>query len=306
VRRTAQGVAGYLSLKRKLSRTEDVIRRAKQKAPGRRRKGDEMPTRHPRIANKPKLEIETTSPLSIGRSDIHGNAVYNRLLLSIPHQEYDVLLPQLEFVDLTLRQRLHESSDGLEYGYFLNVGLASLVIITRDGRSVEVGIVGREGFIGTPLAAGLNRTPYGACVQAKGNGVRIKAEVLEVTLSETPNLRLRLNQYAQIQGMQVAQLAACNRLHEIDQRLARWLLMCQDRICSDLLPMTHEFFAEMLGTGRPTVSTAAAVLQRAGYIEYARGTVKITDRRGLEEAACECYGVIQQFDSHPSISSRFE
>jgi len=109
----------------------------------------------------------------------------------------------------------------LNIGYFLNLGLTSLVIAINDGRSVEVGIVGREGFVGTPIAAGLNRTPYGACVQANGNGFRIKAEVLEVILSSTPNLRLRLNQYAQIQGMQVAQLAACNRLHEIDQRLAR-------------------------------------------------------------------------------------
>ena len=127
--------------------------------------------------------------------------------------------------------------------------------------------------------------------------------MLEITLNATPNLRLRLNRYAQAQGMQVAQLAACNRLHEIDQRLARWLLMCQDRISSDLLPMTHEFFAQMLGTGRPTVSTAAAVLQRAGFIQYARGTVKIIDRKGLQEAACECYGVIQQFDEgHPGAS----
>jgi hypothetical protein len=127
----------------------------------------------------------------------------------------------MEFVDLRLHQSMHESPDGLEYGYFLNFGLASLLIAVNDGRSVEVGIVGREGFVGTPIAAGLNRTPNGARVQANGNGLRIKAEVLEVILSATPNLRLRLNQYAQIQGMQVAQLAACNRLHEIDQRLAR-------------------------------------------------------------------------------------
>ena len=138
--------------------------------------------------------------------------------------------------------------------------------------------------------------------EATGNGFRIKAEVLEVTLSATPNLRLRLNQYAHAQGMQVAQLAACNRLHEIDQRLARWLLMCQDRISSDLLPMTHEFFAEMLGTGRPSVSLAAAVLQRAGFIQYARGTVKIIDRKGLEAAACECYAVIQKLDGSTSTS----
>jgi len=261
-----------------------------------------MATRHRRNSSEPKLEVVPPSPLSVGRSDTHGNVVYSRILLSLPDDEYNAILPHLEFVELRLHQSLHESPDGLEYGYFLNFGLTSLVIVINDGRSVEVGIVGREGFVGTPIAAGLNRTPYGACVQANGNGFRIKAEVLEVILSSTPNLRLRLNQYAQIQGMQVAQLAACNRLHEIDQRLARWLLMCQDRICSDLLPMTHEFFAEMLGTGRPSVSLAAAVLQRAGFIQYARGTVRIINRKGLEEAACECYGVIRQFDDNPSIS----
>jgi len=261
-----------------------------------------MATRQHRNPSKPKLEVVPRSPLSVGRTDTHGNVVYSRILLSLPDEEYDAMLPQLEFVEFRLRQSLHESPDGLEYGYFLNFGLASLVIVVNDGRSVEVGIVGREGFVGTPIAAGLNRTPYGACVQANGNGFRIKAEVLEVILSSTPNLRLHLNQYAQIQAMQVAQLAACNRLHEIDQRLARWLLMCQDRICSDLLPMTHEFFAEMLGTGRPSVSLAAAVLQRAGFIQYARGTVKIINRKGLEEAACECYAVIRQFDDDPNIS----
>src|SRR3989475_9882810 len=258
---------------------------------------------HHRKPSTPKLKVVPQSPTSVVRADSHGNEVYNRILLFLPDDEYDALLSHLEFIELRLHQSLHESPDGLEYGYFLNLGLTSLVIVINDGRRVEVGIVGREGFVGTPIAAGLNRTPYGACVQADGNGFRIKAEVLEVILSSTPNLRHRLNQHEQIQGMQGARLAACNRLHEIDQRLARWLLMCQDRIGSDLLPMTHEFFAEMLGTGRPSVSLAAAVLQRAGFIQYARGTVRITNRKGLEEAACECYGVIQQLENNPNISA---
>jgi len=118
---------------------------------------------------------------------------------------------------------------------------------------------------------------------------------LRALLPDAPQLRDQLVRYALMQGMQLSQLAACNRLHEIDQRLARWILMCQDRLEADLLPMTHEFFAEMLGTGRPTVSVAAAVLQRAGYIEYSRGNVKITNRDGLEGASCECYQVVQQF-----------
>src|SRR6266704_7015419 len=261
-----------------------------------------MATRQHRHTSKPKLEVVPRSTLPVHLTDAKGNVVHSRILLSLPGKEYDALLPHLEFVELRLKQSLHESPDGLEYGYFLNFGLTSLVIATNDGRTVEVGIVGREGFVGIPIAAGLNRTPYGAVVQANGNGFRIKAEVLEVFLSSMLNLRLRLNQYAQIQGMQVAQLAACNRLHEFDQRLARWLLMCQDRIVSDLLPMTHEFFAEMLGSGRPSVSLAAAVLQKAGLIQYARGTVRITDRKGLEGAACECYSVIRQLDDNPKIS----
>jgi hypothetical protein len=142
-----------------------------------------MATRLHRNQRKPKLEVVPSSPLREGRRDNHGNVVYNRILLSLPDDEYNAMLPHLEFVDLRLHQSMHESPDGLEYGYFLNFGLASLVIAVNDGRSVEVGIVGREGFVGTPIAAGLNRTPYGACVQANGNGLRIKAEVLEVILS---------------------------------------------------------------------------------------------------------------------------
>src|SRR5437899_11585463 len=171
-----------------------------------------MATRQHRKPSTLKLEVVPHAPTSMGRTDIHGNVVYSRILLSLPDDEYDALLPHLAFVELRLHQSLHESPDGLEYGYFLNFGLTSLVIAINDGRSVEVGIVGREGFVGTPTAAALNRTPYGARVQASGNGFRIKAEVLEVILSATPNLRRRSNQHAQTHGLQVAQLAACTPL----------------------------------------------------------------------------------------------
>ena len=261
-----------------------------------------MVSRSSVASSKPPRKVETSasrlvlaSP-SIGRTHINGQVVLNRILLAILDQEYDLLYPHLEYVDLPLYRSLHEAEHGFDFAYFINSGMTSLVIATTDGRSVEVGIVGREGFVGAPLAAGLNRSPYRAFMQAAGSGFRIKAEILEVTLPDTPGLGLRLNRYAMMQGMHVAQLAACNRLHEIDQRLARWLLMCQDRIGSELLPMTHEFFAQMLGTGRPSVSLAAAVLQRAGFIQYARGTVKIVDREGLQTAACECYAVIRQYD----------
>jgi CRP-like cAMP-binding protein len=130
-----------------------------------------------------------------------------------------------------------------------------------------------------------------------GSGVRIKSDVLEKMLLVVPEFRLILNRYVLLQGLQVAQIAACNRLHAIEQRLARWLLMCQDRVDSDLLPVTHEFLAQMLGTGRPSVSLAAGNLQRAGLIQNLRGTVRIRDRKNLEASACECYRAIQHFSS---------
>src|SRR5437879_8717710 len=161
--------------------------------------------------------------------------------------------------------------------------MASLVILTSDGRSVEVAIVGKEGMVGTPLAVGLDPGPYCAVVQSTGSGCRIKSELLAETLQRAPELRLILNRYVLIQGLQLAQIAACNRLHEIEQRLARWLLMCQDRVESDILLVTHDFLAQMLGTGRPSVSLAAGTLQRSGMIENLRGRVRIVNRTDRSE-----------------------
>jgi CRP-like cAMP-binding protein len=135
-----------------------------------------------------------------------------------------------------------------------------------------------------------------AITQIAGDGLRIRADVLADLLPESSGLKEQLLRYVFLQGFQVAQAAACNRLHEIEQRLARWLLMCQDRVDSDVLFLTHEFLANMLGTGRPTVTLATGVLQRAGLIENSRGTVRIINRKSLEAAACECYGVIQNYN----------
>jgi len=230
------------------------------------------------------------------RTDVSGRQVRNVILLSLPDDEYSLIRPHLEAVDLPHHLIIDEAAEKLECGYFLNEGMTSLVVLTSDGRSVEVGIVGREGVVGTPLAVGLHRGPYRAIMQISGSGLRMKAAVMEDTLLAAPTLRIALARYALVQGLQVAQIAACNRLHEIEQRLARWLLMCQDRVDSELLPLTHDFMAQMLGTGRPTVSLAAGILQRAGLIENLRGSVKILNRKSLEGAACECYGVIQHFN----------
>jgi CRP-like cAMP-binding protein len=166
----------------------------------------------------------------------------------------------------------------------------------KDGRTAEAGIVGNEGFTGTVAAVGLRRSPFQAVVQITGDGFRVKVGALQNTLESAPHLQLMLTQYAAIRGMQIGQTAACNRLHDIGQRLARWLLMTQDRVNSGSLPITHDFLATMLGTDRPTVTSAAGVLQKNELIEYTRGAVKIVNRNKLEDSACECYGVIRQYE----------
>jgi CRP-like cAMP-binding protein len=237
------------------------------------------------------------APLREGeRTDPHGGAIRNVILLSIPDEEFALIRPDLEAVDLPQHRILHDPGARIDYGYFMNGGMTSLVVLTNDGRSVEVGIVGREGMTGMPLIAGLRRGLWRGIVQIAGSGVRLRAEVLEQVLPASPRLLQELNRYAMLHGLQVAQIAACNRLHEIEQRLARWLLMCQDRVDSQTLKLTHEFLAQMLGTGRPSVSLASALLEQAGIIENLRGTIKIMNRKGLETVACECYGAIQNFN----------
>ena len=231
------------------------------------------------------------------RTNAAGKAVSNVILLSISDSDYRSLRPHLEYVSLPNHLVLHEAGGNLTFAYFPNRGLISLVVVMKNGKTAEAGIVGNEGFTGTLAAVGLTRSPLQAVVQITGDGFRIEVGALQHILESAPHLQLMLSRYAAIRGMQIAQTAACNRLHDIQQRLARWLLMTQDRVDSGFLPITHDFLATMLGTDRPTVSLAAGVLQRKGLIEYTRGAVKIVNRRKLEGSACECYGVIQQYDS---------
>jgi CRP-like cAMP-binding protein len=230
------------------------------------------------------------------RTNTDGKPVSNIILLSICDSDYSSLRPHLEYVNLPNHLVLHEGGGKLEFVYFPNRGLISLVVVMKDGRTAEAGIVGNEGFTGTLAAVGLSGSPLQAVVQITGDGFRVEVGALQSTFESAPHLQLMLSRYAAIQGMQVAQTAACNRLHDIEQRLARWLLMTQDRVDSGSLPITHDFLATMLGTDRPTVSLAAGVLQRKKLIEYARGAVKILNRKKLEDSACECYGIIQQYN----------
>lgn len=251
-----------------------------------------------RIESSQPKKTKSKSAGSGTRTDAAGEPTNNLLLGAIPDSEYDLIKPHLESLELRQHLILQEPGGDIDFAYFLNDGLASLVVLTTDGKSVEVAIVGKEGMVGTSLAVGLRQAPYRVIMQVAGSGLRIASEVLQQTLGDTPELQQLLSRYALVQGMQVAQIAACNRLHDIEQRLARWLLMCQDRVGSDLLPITHEFLAQMLGTGRPSVSLAAGMLQRAGLIENLRGSVKILNRKELENAACECYRAIQHFNGN--------
>jgi CRP-like cAMP-binding protein len=225
-----------------------------------------------------------------------GKPITNNLLLSLPDHEFEQVRVALEYLDLPDHLNLHQPGEDVQYAYFPNRGMISLVVVTEDGRTVEVGVVGREGFSGAALAVGLRTSSVREVVQIAGDGFRIGASAVEKLMRSAPELRMTMGRYAVILGMQISQTAACNRLHSIEQRLARWLLVTRDRVDSGYLPITHDFLATMLGTDRPTVSLAASTLQKKGILEYKRGAVKILDRPQLQACACECYQVIEQFN----------
>ena len=251
-----------------------------------------------RQANRPAVANRDPQPLNAGeRTNPAGKPVCNAILLSIPEKEFDAIRPHLEFVSLPQRLSLQEANRTLEDAYFLNQGMVSLVFTTKTGESVEVGVVGNEGFTPIPVAAGVRRSPHRAVMQIGGEGFKISVGELQTVLQSSPGLQSLLNRYAAIHGLQVAQTAGCNRLHDLEQRLSRWLLLAQDCVNSALLRITHEFLAMMLGTDRPSVSLAAGILQRTGLIENLRGTVRILNRRELENSACECYRAIQHFNA---------
>jgi CRP-like cAMP-binding protein len=230
------------------------------------------------------------------RTDKRGNNVRNALLLGLNNEAFQELSDHLEFVELARGLALHEPSAPIEHAYFLNNGLCSLIVVTENKNTVEVGVVGREGIVGMVLASGMSRSPHRTVMQIAGDAFRLRADVVRRIAAAQPEFLLCMQRYAQLQGLLIAQTAACNRLHEIEQRLARWLLVSHDRVSSESIPVTHDFLSRILGAGRPSVTLAAGILQRAGWISYLRGKVKIVDRRGLETAACQCYSNMRQFN----------
>jgi CRP-like cAMP-binding protein len=214
-------------------------------------------------------------------------------LAGLPQKEYEIVLPFLECVDLEWHRQLHEPTSPIEFGYFPNGGIISLIVPLSDGRSAEVGMVGKEGFVGAALLAGMNRTSQIALVQVPSTAMRVSAEALQTVVSCAPTLRYLLFRYTLIQGMEVAQTSACNRLHDLPQRLARWLLMSQDRLSCTVLPYTHEMLAAMLGTGRPSVKIAAQELEKGGSIKQGRGNIEIVNPNKLEARSCECLAIMR-------------
>jgi CRP-like cAMP-binding protein len=228
------------------------------------------------------------------RTNTTGKPVSNRVLLSISDKEYRAIRPHLEFLSMPHQLSLYEPNDPLKFVYFPNAGMVSLVVQTEDGRAVEVGEVGKEGFAGIPAAVGMRRSQVREVVQIAGDGFRVSVDALQGLLRSSPQLQQILIRYAVTHWLQMAQTAACNRLHNIEQRFARWLLITQDRVDSPTFSITQDFLATMLGTDRPTVSLAAGMLQKRGVIKWTRGEVEILNRAKLEKYACECYAAIRE------------
>jgi CRP-like cAMP-binding protein len=230
------------------------------------------------------------------RTSSGGKSIQNQPLLAIPDDEFALIRPHLYFVNLAQHLTLHQPHRTLRFAHFPNRGLISLIVEMKDGKSAEAGLLGNEGTSGMSGVLGLAKSPLLEIVQIEGNGFRVAVSTLKEIVRLTPKLRGILSRYAAGLAMQVAQTAACNRLHKIEERFARWLLMAQDRVNSEVVAITHDFLGTMLGTDRPSVSLAAGVLQRKEIIKYARGSVKILNRKKLEHVACECYGIIRQYD----------
>jgi CRP-like cAMP-binding protein len=216
----------------------------------------------------------------------------NLILAQLPDAEYDTLAKFLVPMELPLEMRLSEPNEPIEYVYFLNSGLISTDALTEKGESVEVGVIGREGFAGLPALLDQPQMSHSVLMQGAGDGFRIRSSILREQFVKGGALQRLVHTFAYLQFVQVTQSVLCNRMHEVDARLARWLLTSADRMESESLNLTQEFLAQMLGVQRSTVTVAAGELQRAGLIGYSRGKIHILDRVRLAATACECYRIV--------------
>ncbi len=224
-------------------------------------------------------------------SKILNDVPRNRLLAALPREELEQILPMLTHVDLPVGMTIYEPQVCIEHVYFVLEGIISMVSEMREG-TVEVGTVGCEGMTGLPIALSADTMPSRAFVQVPGEALMMHADDLRRAMDDSPTLRRLVHRYVLALFDQTAQHAACNRLHALEERCARWLLMTHDRVSGDVLHLKQQFLAEMLGVHRPAVTLAAGALQKAGIIRYSRGRVTVLDRPALENAACECYRIV--------------
>jgi len=216
----------------------------------------------------------------------------NRILASLPTTSQNWLEKNLQPVKLPTGTVLSEPDEHIEHVYFLNNALVSILCLNSDGGSVEIGLVGREGVVGVPAILG-GVTPYRAVVQVGGDAFRIQGKDLRDEFRRNPFLRDLLLKYTNAFIYQVAQSSVCNCYHTLQERLCRWLLVARDAVRDDVLVLTHDVIARLLGTRRAGVTVAAGLLQRAGLIQCSRGQIRILDPAGLEAASCECYRILR-------------
>jgi CRP-like cAMP-binding protein len=220
--------------------------------------------------------------------------IKNRLLAALPDEDYQRLVPDLEFVELPLRQTLYEAEEPIKHVYFVNEGITSIVYIMEDGSTLEVGMVGNEGMVGIPVFLGGGMTTTTAFVQIAGSAMRMKAVRLKAEFDLGGALQKHLLLYTQSLLTQISHAAVCNRVNRVEQRLARWLLTVADLTQSNEFPLTQEFIAHMLGVRRSGVTVAAGILSQAGMIRYSRGRITILNREDLEAISGENYTVIKR------------
>ena len=219
--------------------------------------------------------------------------VANRVLAALPRLEYRRLLTGFESVTLTFGQILYEAEQPIRHVYFPSDSLVSLLTVVKGHMPTEIGMVGREGMLGIPLALGMSDSSVRALVQGTGTALRMTAARFRSEHGRRGALQKELGRYIHERIVQITQTAACNRFHQVEARLARWLLMTRDRMESNHLHLTQELLGNMLGVLRVAVTNAASALQRRKLISYGRGEIEVLDAKGLEEAACACYRVVK-------------
>ena len=234
---------------------------------------------------------------AFGRPEAEPGQSKNRLLDLLPPEDYERLRPHLQPITFPYKLSLYRADERIEFVYFVETGVASLVNTMKNGDSAEVGTIGNEGIVGLPVIFGDSQAPTSVYMQVAGHGLRMKAKLFWQEMQRSGSLRTVMLHYAHAFFNQVAQSAACNTFHHLEQRCCRWLLMTHDRMQSNEFQLTQEFLAMMLGVQRPGVTLAAGELQRAGMIRYTRGNVTILDHSALMKRSCECYAVSKkEFD----------